>query len=81
MQPRTPRPIENTSNPFDHTHQISARFSELIDHLRQDIERVNEPQFRAMCETAAEVIGGLRTAFSHYEQQSEEAWKNQTPRS
>jgi hypothetical protein len=30
-----------------------------------------------MFETAAEVLGGLVTAFRHYEEQSERAWKRQ----
>jgi hypothetical protein len=78
MRQHSTEPEESTSNPLHHTRQIGVRFSELIDHLRQDIERVDEPQFRAMCETAAEVIGGLELAFRHYEQKSEDAWKNQT---
>jgi hypothetical protein len=39
----------------------------LIDCLRADIGRVEEPQFKAIFETAAEVLGGLVTAFRHYE--------------
>jgi hypothetical protein len=67
---------ENTSDPVHHTRNMSARFSDLIEHLREDIRRVDEPQFKAMAETAAEVMGGLATAFKHYEQKNEAAWKN-----
>jgi len=52
---------------FAITHQI-------IDHLRGDIDHVDEPKFKAMFETAAEVMGGLATAFKHYEQKGEAAW-------
>ena len=38
------------------------------------IGRIDEPQFKAMFETAAEVLGGLVTAFRHYEDKSERAW-------
>jgi hypothetical protein len=45
------------------------------DHLREDIERVDEPQLKAMFETSAEVLGGLVKAFKHYEQKNESAWR------
>ena len=34
-----------------------------MDHLRQDVEKVDEPQLKAMFETSAEVLGGLIKAF------------------
>jgi hypothetical protein len=45
------------------------------DHLRQDIEieKVDEPQLRAVFETAAEVPGGLVKAFRDDEQKNESA--------
>jgi hypothetical protein len=68
---------ESTPDPRVHTWRMRQRFEELIDHLRGDIDTVNEPQFKAMCETAAEVLGGLRTAFRHYEERAEPAWRVQ----
>jgi hypothetical protein len=65
------------SDPIDRIHSMSKRLTEVIDCLRADIGRVEEPQFKAMFETAAEVLGGLVTAFRHYEEQSERAWKRQ----
>lgn len=44
-------------------------------HLRGDINKIDEPKAQALFETAAEVINGLDTAFKHYEEKSEEAWK------
>jgi len=49
--------------------------SDLIDHLHRDIERVREPQFQALLETSAEVIGGLRTSLQHYSEHREPAWQ------
>ncbi|CDN51553.1 Hypothetical protein NGAL_HAMBI2427_55670 [Neorhizobium galegae bv. orientalis] len=46
-----------------------------MDHLREDIEKVDEPQLKAMFETSAEVLGGLKKAFSDYEQKNEAAWQ------
>jgi len=36
---------------------------------------VDEPKARALFETAAEVITGLDTAFQHYEEKREHAWR------
>ena len=65
------------SDPIDRVRNMSERLTEIIGGLRADIERVEEPQFRAMFETAAEVLVGLVTAFRHYEEKSEHAWKRQ----
>ena len=62
-------------NPLHHTRKVAARLKETIDHIRADIDQVDEPQFKAMFETAAEVLGGLVTAFRHYEQKREGAWQ------
>ena len=71
----------DAGDPLHHTRKMSAEFSALIDHLRHDIERVDEPQFKAMFETAAEVLGGLVNAFDHYEQKSEAAWRQSARKS
>jgi hypothetical protein len=66
---------EADRDPRHHTTKMKARLQETIDHLREDVEKVDEPQLKAMFETAAEVLNGLRTAFSHYEQKNEPAWR------
>jgi hypothetical protein len=63
------------ANPLHHTQNMQRRLRELIDHLRADIKKVEEPQMKAMFETSAEVLGGLVTAFQHYEKKSEAAWR------
>jgi hypothetical protein len=80
MQPRTAQTAKSAADPHSpihHTRKMSAQFSQLIEHLRRDIVEVDEPQFRAICETAAEVMGGLVTTFRHYEQKREAAWNRQ----
>ncbi|MCA1408158.1 hypothetical protein I6F26_28660 [Ensifer sp. IC3342] len=62
-------------NATHHTQKMKGELNALIDHLREDINKVDDPQFKAMSETSAEVLGGLVKAFTHYEQQSEAAWK------
>jgi hypothetical protein len=63
------------SDPRVHTKKMQKRLKELQDHLREDIEKVDEPQLKAMFETAAEVLGGLMKAFDDYERKNEPAWR------
>ncbi len=62
-------------NPRYHVQKVAARFQELIDHLRSDIEKIDEPRAKAMFETSAEVLGGLQKAFHDYEKKNEAAWQ------
>lgn len=66
---------EADRHPRHHTQQMQTRLQEMMDHLREDINKVDEPQLKAMFETAAEVLGGLKKAFSDYEQKNESAWR------
>jgi hypothetical protein len=63
-------------DPRHHTQKMSARFQELIDHLRSDVEKIDDPRAKAMFETSAEVLGGLQKAFRDYEQKNEPAWRS-----
>ena len=64
-----------SKDPRAHASSIRAEFQELIQHLRRDIDMVEDPKAQALFETAAEVLGGLNTAFEHFEQSAESAWK------
>ena len=67
--------MAGNSDPRHHTQKMQKRLQETIVHLCQDIEKVDEPQLKAMFETAAEVLGGLVKAFRDYEQKNEPAWR------
>jgi hypothetical protein len=54
---------------------MKARLQETVTHLREDIQKVDEPQLKAMFETSAEVLSGLIKAFSDYEKKNEAAWR------
>ena len=64
-----------SKDPRAHTANVRKEFRQLIDHLRGEIDRITEPKAQALFETTAEVIGGLDTAFKHYEEKREKAWK------
>ncbi len=62
------------SDPHQHVRDLSMHLQETINRLREDIEKVDEPQLKAMFETSAEVLCGLKKAYSDYEQKKESAW-------
>jgi len=66
---------QTESDPHHHTQKMQKQLQETIDHLRQDVTKVDEPQLKAMFETSAEVLVGLKKAFSDYEQKDEAAWR------
>ena len=67
--------MADDSDPRRHTQKMQKALAEIQYHLREDIQKVNEPQLKAMFETAAEVLGGLTKAFRDYEQKNEAAWR------
>jgi rubrerythrin len=62
------------SDPRDHVRRMARFLQEAIGHLRQDIDAVDEPQVKAMFETSADVLLGLKKAYSDFEQKKESAW-------
>jgi hypothetical protein len=66
----------NSSNPKDHTANIKKEFKMLIEHLREDVTKVDDPAAKALFETSAEVLIGLEKAFTDYEEKNEPAWKS-----
>jgi hypothetical protein len=70
-----PMASEADRDPLHHTRKMQTRLQETIDHLRQDVDKVDEPQLKAMFETSAEVLTGLKKAFNDYELKNESAWR------
>lgn len=65
------------SSPVHHTHQVKERLQSLMDHLREEVANIDEPQAKALFETTAEVLGGLHQAFEDYERKNEAAWEDE----
>lgn len=68
-------PTRPPSDPVRHTRKVSERLQDLVDHLREDVRKVDAPQAKALFETAAETLGGLKRAFEDYESGDEAAWE------
>lgn len=66
---------ESRDDPREHTRRIKGMLREARDHVRQGVSRVSDPKAQALFETSAEVLGGLITAYEHFEQRSEAVWR------
>jgi hypothetical protein len=65
-----------SSDPRIHARNLRAELHELVEHLRRDVERVEDPRAQALFETTAEVALGLEKAFSDFEEGTETAWRD-----
>jgi hypothetical protein len=65
-----------SSNPLEHTSKVKQDISNLTNHLREDIEKMNDPAAKALFEVSAEVLTGLQKAFTDFEKKNEKAWQN-----
>lgn len=65
-------PVED---PRRHTAKTRSRLTELADHLRGDVGKVDDLRAKALFETTAEVLLGLEKAFADFELAEEEAWR------
>ena len=66
---------ENATDPGVHTANVKERITGLITHLRSDIPKLSDARAKALFEVTAEVLTGLKKAFSDYEEKKEEAWR------
>ncbi|HTN62277.1 MAG TPA: hypothetical protein VL147_12110 [Devosia sp.] len=66
---------DTAGDPRHHIQKMKQRLTETIRHLRDDIETVDDLQFKAMFETSAEVLVGLVKAFDDFERKNESAWR------
>ena len=64
------------SNPIEHTSKVKQDLSNLTDHLREDIGKIDDPAAKALFEVSAEVLTGLQKAFTDFEKKNEKAWQN-----
>ncbi len=63
------------SDPRRHTIKCRSRMTDLAAHLREDVEKVDDPRAKALFETGAEVLLGLAKAFADFEEGTEAAWR------
>lgn len=57
------------------TLEIQKQLQALHDLVKIHAQKVANPKCAALCETTAEVLGGLTMAYEHFHKNSELAWK------
>ena len=67
--------MASAADPRPHVHKMQNALADVQTHMREDIDKVDDPQFKAMFETSAEVLGGLIKAFDDYDKRNEAAWR------
>lgn len=67
--------MASAADPRHHVHNMQKALVDVRTHMREDIDKVDDPQFKALFETSAEVLGGLIKAFDDYEKKNEQAWR------
>ena len=60
---------ETPTDPLLHMTSVKDRLDNMTRHLREDVAGVDEPKAKALLETTAEVLEGLKKAFEHYERE------------
>ncbi len=65
------------TNSTRYSAEARTQLQNLINYLRDGVGEVDEVQAKALFETAAEVLGGLKKAFADFERGSESAWQRQ----
>jgi hypothetical protein len=63
------------NDPRHHTANIKRMLDDTAQHAREDVEKVQDPKAKALFETTAEVLGGLRKAYDDFERKNEAAWR------
>jgi hypothetical protein len=63
------------NDPRYHTANIKRMLDDTAQHAREDVEKVQDPKAKALFETTAEVLGGLRKAYDDFERKNEGAWR------
>lgn len=61
------------SDPRRHTMQVRAWLTQMTEHLHEDVQKVDDPSFKTLFETAAEVLAGVEKSFARYEAKSDKS--------
>lgn len=67
--------MKEKESPMPHVVKMRQRLLDQVQHLREDIYKIDEPKCKAMFETSAEVLLGLIKAFDDYTEKNEKAWE------
>lgn len=61
---------ETSTDPRYHTANIRRMLNDVIEHARQDVNKVQDPRAPALFETTAKVLSGLDKAYADFEKKN-----------
>ena len=69
--------VYSQNDPLYHVSTVHRMMIDVVEHIKEDENRVEDPQALALLETTREVIQGLITAYKHYGERTEKAWNQE----
>lgn len=63
------------NDPRHHTEKLKEMLTDIVQHTREDVSKVQDPKAQALFEVIAEVLIGLRKACEDFEKRNEPAWQ------
>jgi hypothetical protein len=66
---------EDENDARTHARRIKGMLHGVMQHMREDIGKVDDPAAKALFETSAEALGGLIKAYEDFEKKAEPAWQ------
>jgi len=66
---------QNERDPRHHARRIKGMLQDVMQHMREDIGKIDDPSAKALFETSAETLGGLIKAYEDFEKKAEPAWQ------
>jgi len=62
-------------DPREQARELQELLARVRDSARSDVAKVDDAKAQALFETIAEVVTGLITALTHFDERSEPAWR------
>lgn len=62
-------------DPRPHYRKVRGMLEDVVEHVRGDVGKTDDPKAEALFETTAEVLLGLAKVYEHAENRSEAAWR------
>lgn len=66
---------QDENDPRHHVRRIKTMLQGVMQHMREDIGKTDDPSAKALFETSAETLGGLIKAYEDFEKKNEPAWQ------
>ncbi len=66
----------SSTNAKHHSSTVQHSLTDLVHQVRKEIDQVEDPRFKAILETTAEVLIGLRKTYEDYSEGKEKVFRS-----